>query len=157
MLNKVRFLVGTISLIKINMCCEINPNNYVVFMSSLLILSPFYWFLSHFIDHFYNIFRSSKSGPWWSVVGRQTLNLHGLLRQELLFYFRFCMKIAYLSCWEVGVNIHLVNVVSKTIPYSLRVKRCSNLHRLSERLYMNTACQEAHRVSTLKFQMLRTF
>ena len=52
-------------------------NTHVIFMSFLLILSQFrpfllifvillimfIDFLSHFIDHFYNIFRSSHSGP----------------------------------------------------------------------------------------------
>ena len=45
-------------------CREINTKimSFLLILSLLLII--FIGFLSHFIDHFYNIFRSSKSGPW---------------------------------------------------------------------------------------------
>jgi hypothetical protein len=56
MLNNVRFLMGALSLIEMNMCCIAMPRNehknYVIFV-----------LLIHFIYHFYIIFRSSKSGP----------------------------------------------------------------------------------------------
>ena len=48
-------------------CREINRKNYVLFVI-VSHIAHFYWFLSHFIDHFYNIFKSSKSRPWLLLV-----------------------------------------------------------------------------------------
>ena len=49
-----------------------SEKNLIFVMSFLLILSHFrsflLIFLSHFIDHFYNIFRSSKPGPWILII-----------------------------------------------------------------------------------------
>ena len=74
MLNKVRFLMSALSLIERNMCCTAIPWNQHKFLCHIYVsfagFKPFYVvfidFLSHFIDHFYNIFRSSKSGSWSS-------------------------------------------------------------------------------------------
>jgi hypothetical protein len=40
---------------------------YVIF-ANLNHFRSFLLIFDHFIDHFYNIFRSSKSGPWLSVI-----------------------------------------------------------------------------------------
>ena len=46
-------------------CRQINTKYYVIFADFKSFHAIFIDLLGHFIDNFYNIFRSSKSGPWF--------------------------------------------------------------------------------------------
>ena len=67
----------------------------------MLILSHFrsffYWFLSNFIDHFHNIFRSSKSRPWLSFIIVRKYGKMWSHLVSLMYYFWFTIFLLFFS------------------------------------------------------------